>query len=182
MLTVTQAVSHIAYVTGCPEARVTQFARELIDQGVFPKSSGRRIARIHPHEAMWLLPCVAFADRRVDAYEVAKTVMRLPYRGGSDGESFIFEDTLKDLLEPFEGDGSEGDRPQHSLRMYSNVNGSFAAEVVVHCKGGPDFLEFWSQPSWGGLARRSYEVSREGVTILRNILNRDDDVRFSPLG
>ncbi len=78
MATVSELVDEVADVTGESRSRVNQLARNLIDNGILPKSRGRAIAHVEARHVMPLIAAAAFAPRNNLAGEVAHQATGIP--------------------------------------------------------------------------------------------------------
>lgn len=87
MATVSQLVERIVAITGEPESKVRQYARQLLDDNVLPKSVGRRIAEVTPHHAVLLLLAVLAAPNVKDATRTANLYEGLRLNGAYIPES-----------------------------------------------------------------------------------------------
>ncbi len=78
--TVKETVDIVSYVTGESRSRVNQFARKLVDDGLFPKSVGKDIKRVGPESAVLLIFAIAHATRTADASSMAVNCMNMQLR------------------------------------------------------------------------------------------------------
>jgi len=85
--TVSELVDEVAAMTGEPRSRVNQLARNLIENGWLPKSSGRAIAQIEAKHVLPLFAAVAFAAKNSDAAKVAE-LCNLPIELDSASEEW----------------------------------------------------------------------------------------------
>ncbi|QCG97354.1 hypothetical protein E6C67_26640 [Azospirillum sp. TSA2s] len=78
MSSIMDAVNAIGEWTHVPPAKVKSIARKLIDDGVLPKSKGKRIAEISTPEFVKLLFACVASDTVADATQCAETYFSLP--------------------------------------------------------------------------------------------------------
>ncbi|GAA4250642.1 hypothetical protein GBZ26_11805 [Azospirillum formosense] len=101
MPTVSEAVSYISAVTSLPAARINGIARQLIDDGLLPKSSGRRIETISKRQLCLLIFAVFVSDTVKDATRTAISYDSLTICGDHEGNTkagAIYGDTAGELF------------------------------------------------------------------------------------
>ncbi|WP_277970455.1 hypothetical protein [Sphingomonas echinoides] len=184
MQTVAQSINDVSYVTGTPRNRVNQFARALVSAGIFPKSVGRDVKKIDGGQLLGLIAAVAFAENVADAPAVARNFMTLPVQSG-DG----FDGGDETLAQVF---GACLDYPEWAAATLtlSVVPAGYTAnldgEVVCNGKVVVGYVPFFTSPSMGGWAKRSFSIHKTGVEILRNLFRReyegDDGMEYKLAG
>jgi len=169
MQPVSQAINILSYVHNAPRGRVTQMARALVDSGLLPKSSGRAILQMAGGDLLYLIAAVAFAETVSDAATVARQVAELPM-GGEVG-AMTFRDAFGCMMKP--------DATLADVEIGLVQNG-YTAKMVFNVPKDGEKVEltasFWTAKSWGGWTKKSFVLSREGVEIMSNLFNRDDNV------
>jgi hypothetical protein len=88
MATVAEAVKVMSIETGEPEPFVSQISRDLINNGVLPKSVGKRLSRVDEAGAAMLLLATYTATKFADATERAREYASLTWGGEPDGLTF----------------------------------------------------------------------------------------------
>lgn len=174
MQTVSQTINDLSYVMGIPRTRVNTIARELIDAGVLPKSSGRDIKLIDATQLCGFVCALAMADKAAEAREVAETIMALRLSGESHGEKF--KTAFAANINTSQDDAAPTLTFSKMPSGFSvEMDGSFIHDGELSVGNAP----YWSDRSWGGWTKTSFSLSGEGFRILRNLFNRayDDDGR-----
>jgi len=173
---VQQTVDAVSYVTETPRSRVNQLARRFIDDGVWPKSVGRRIEQIPGGEAVRLVAAVAFADRVAEASRIGALFCQLPLIAREDGDNTPF--VLQEFLSVwFSGRPDNEIEGSLTLEMTQKGWASATFEGIASEDGQPKAkieFHFADHRSWGAFSRRAFVISREGMEILFNLLARNE--------
>ena len=78
--TVNKGISALSAAFNIPEPTVKAYARQLMDDGVLPKSSGRRIPTMTPDQFVRLIFAVMCAPKISDAKDACEAYFSLPLR------------------------------------------------------------------------------------------------------
>ena len=186
MQTVAIAVRIVSFVTGTDRARVNQISRGLINAGLLPKSSGRAVKKISSAELFYLVAATAMADKIHDGPTIALGYARLPLQvpdleGDQDGAKSLDEPT-QDLQRRFQlAMELPNCVPLQLSFSRSGQNGERLGANFVNELRGKDgeavldlTMPFWTDKSWGSFTRSTYEISKEGMQLLRSLFTGGD--------
>ena len=166
MATANQLVKIVAYLTGERRNRVNALAREMINSGLIPISSGRDIKQVPPSSAALLLFAVAFSSRAADAATVAKKMRNIP----------CTTDPGKRLGDVVAGVLS-GKLAASQIDLHRDSTGSYSATVHL----GESRMHF-SAKNGRGYWQTTHSMNRMGLAQLQYVLGRDDlpeDIAFA---
>lgn len=158
MATAKQLVDILAYVTGTRRNRVNQLARQMINDGLLPISSGRDIKQMPASSAALLLFAITFSERAADASTVAKKMRGIPCTADPGKR---LGDVVASVL--------SGKLAASQIDLHRDSTGSYSATVQL----GESRMHF-SAKNGRGYWRTTYSMNRMGLAPLQYVLGRDD--------
>jgi hypothetical protein len=164
MATAKQTVDILSYLTGERRNRVNALAREMINSGLLPISSGRDIRQVPPSSAALLLFAVAFSERTADASTVAKKMRRLPCPAESGKR---LGDVVAAVL--------SGKLAASNVDLHRDSTGHFSAAVHLILPGGnKSQMRFHTKHGGGVFWQTTRSINEMGLRQLQYVLSRTD--------
>jgi len=164
MATAKQLVDILAYVTGTRRNRVNQLARQMINDGLLPISSGRDIKQVPPSSAALLMFAIAFSERVADASTVAKKMRNIPCT--AEGGKRL-GDVVAGVL--------SGEMTASQIDLHRDSTGRFSATVHLILPGGKKSqLHFHAKHGGGVFWQSTRSINNLGLRQIQYILSRHD--------
>ncbi len=164
MATAKQTVNILSYLTGERRSRVNQLARQMINDGLLPMSSGRDIKQVSPAAAALLLFAIAFSERAADASAVAKKMRNIPCPAESGKR---LGDVVAGVL--------SGKLAAEQIDFHRDSTGQFSATVQLILPGGnKSQMHFHTKHIARGFWQTTRSMNGMGLRQLQYILSRED--------